>query len=352
MSARRVRVLVVDDSAFVRKILGRGLAEDPSIEVVGAAADVYQARDLIVREKPDVVTLDIEMPRMDGLEFLRRLMPQYPVPVVVISSIAGKGSQAAIEALEVGAVDVVAKPSGHLGEGLGEMMNELRVRVKLAATIDVSSWKHRRPRADVARVGALESSTDRVIAIGASTGGTEALRVVLTALPATMPGIVVVQHMPPGFTRMFADRLNSLAAMAVKEAVTGDRVRPGLALIAPGGVHMAVKRSGGVYEVACEGVDRVNGHCPSVDVLMHSVAGACGANAVGVMLTGMGRDGADGMLAMRKAGASTLAQDEASSVVFGMPMEALGNGGAERAVPLEEIPAAIRATLARKEGIQ
>ncbi len=349
MTTRRVKVLVVDDSAFVRKVLTRGLGDDPGIEVVGAAADVYQARDQIVQLAPDVVTLDIEMPRMDGLEFLRKLMPQYPVPVIVISSVAERGSRAAIEALELGAVDVIGKPSGHLGTGLEEMMNELRVRVKLAATVNVSHWKHRRPVPAIAKVESLAVSTDQVIAIGASTGGTEALKATLEALPVTTPGIVVVQHMPPGFTRMFADRLNSICSMAVKEAVTGDRIRPGQILIAPGAVHMSVKRSGGVYEVVCEGVDRVNGHCPSVDVLMHAVARACAANAVGIILTGMGRDGADGLLAMRKAGARTLAQDEATSIVYGMPREALVNGGAERALPLQEIPGALMALLAGQE---
>lgn len=349
MTTRRVRVLVVDDSAFVRKLLEKGLGEDGGIEVVGVAADAYQARDLIVEKRPDVVTLDIEMPRMDGLEFLRKLMPQFPLPVIVISSLSEKGSRIALNALELGAVDVVAKPSGHLGAGLGEMMNELRVRVKIAATANVSHWKHQRVHPPATRSKdstvsrALAITTDRVIAIGASTGGTEALRCVLESLPSSTPGIVVVQHMPPGFTKMFAERLNVVCEMEAKEAQNGDRILTGRILVAPGAFQLTVHRSGGVYEVRCGGTERVNGHCPSVDVLMNSVAHEAGANAIGVMLTGMGRDGAEGMLAMRRAGARTLAQDEASCVVFGMPREAFANGGAERLVPLNAMAGEIQA---------
>ena len=342
--ARPIRVLVVDDSALVRDILARGLAQDPGIEVVGTATDPYMARDKIVELQPDVLTLDVEMPRMDGVEFLRRLMPQYPLPVVMVSSLTQRGKQITIDALEAGAVDFVAKPTANIAAGLQGMLSELRTKIKIASTANVSHWKSRRP-APAARSSlssaALAESTDKVVAIGASTGGTEAIRKVLTDFPATMPGVVIVQHMPAGFTRMFAERLNQLSAMEVKEAATGDRIMPGRALIAPGDLQMRVIRSGGQYVVRCEPGPKVSGHCPSVDVLMHSVAQNVGGNAIGAMLTGMGADGADGMLAMRHAGARNLAQDEASCVVFGMPKVALERGGAERSVSIEEMAKSI-----------
>lgn len=340
--ARKVRVLVVDDSALVRQLLANGLGLDPGIEVVGTAADAYAARDKIVELKPDVLTLDVEMPRMDGVEFLRRLMPQYPIPVVMVSSLTERGKQITLESLEAGAVDFVTKPTTNIANGLNAMMSELRTKVKIASTANVAHWKSRRstsPYAPPIRgTSALAESTHKVIAIGASTGGTEAIRKVICAFPAAMPGVVIVQHMPAGFTKLFSDRLNQLCAMEVKEAASGDRVLPGRILIAPGGKHMKVIRSGGVYQVSCEPGATVNGHCPSVDVLMHSVAEQVGANAVGVMLTGMGGDGANGMLAMRQNGARTLAQDQATSVVFGMPKVAFERGGAERLVAIDRIP--------------
>ncbi len=337
-----VKVLVVDDSSLVRQILSEGLAADPGIDVVGTAPDPFVARDKIIQLRPDVLTLDVEMPRMDGVEFLRRLMPQYPIPVVMVSSLTQKGKQITMDALEAGAVDFVSKPSIGLAQGLNSMMMELRTKIMIASTANVSHWKHKRHEllpSERQRLAskALAESTDKVIAIGASTGGTEAIRQVITCFPATMPGVIVVQHMPPGFTAMFAERLNSLCAMEVKEAVSGDRVRPGLVLVGEGGKHLTLSRSGGIYTVKCAPGENVCGHCPSVEVMMQSVAQAAGANAIGVMLTGMGRDGADGMVAMRKAGARTLAQDEKSSVVFGMPKEAWARGGAERLVDLPDI---------------
>jgi two-component system chemotaxis response regulator CheB len=289
------------------------------------------------------------MPRMDGVEFLRRLMPQYPLPVVMVSSLTQKGKQITIDALEAGAVEFVAKPTANLAHGLQTMMYELRTKVKIAATINVSHWKNKRPELPKSTIKppprALAESTDKVIAIGASTGGTEAIKKIITRFPATTPGVVVVQHMPAGFTRMFAERLNQLCAMEVKEAENGDRVMPGRILIAPGERQMKVIRSGGFYQVVCESGEKVSGHCPSVDVLMHSVAQHVGANAFGVMLTGMGADGAEGMLAMRRAGARTMAQDEASCVVFGMPKVAFERGGAERLVHLDEMAAAVMTLL-------
>jgi two-component system chemotaxis response regulator CheB len=342
---RKVRVLVVDDSALVRQILATGLGMDPGIEVVGTATDPYAARDKIVELKPDVLTLDVEMPRMDGVEFLRRLMPQYPVPVVMVSSLTQKGKKITLESLEAGAVDFVAKPTTNMTHGLNAMMAELRTKIKIASMANVSHWKSQRPAAPAVTATqgsrALAESTHKVIAIGASTGGTEAIRKVICAFPPTMPGVVIVQHMPAGFTKLFADRLNQFCAMEVKEAASGDRVVPGRILIAPGGRHMKVVRSGGVYQVVCEPGETVSGHCPSVDVLMHSVAEQVGTNAVGVMLTGMGADGAAGMLAMRRTGARTLAQDQATSVVFGMPKVAFERGGAECLLPIDRIPAEV-----------
>ncbi|MFU8819559.1 MAG: protein-glutamate methylesterase/protein-glutamine glutaminase [Desulfurivibrio sp.] len=338
---RKIRVLVIDDSSLVRTILSQGLAQDPGIEVVGSAPDPFVARDRIVTLQPDVLTLDVEMPRMDGVEFLRRLMPQYPLPVVMVSALTRKGQQITLDALEAGAVDFVTKPSSDVARGLSAMLMELRTKIKIASSANVSHWKEQRAALFAGKVlaapRALAESTDKIIAIGASTGGTEAIRAVITRYPANTPGVVIVQHMPAGFTRMFADRLNELCPMQVKEAASGDRVMAGRILIAPGEQQLRVRRSGGIYEVDCRPGEKVSGHCPSVDVMMHSVAEEAGANAVGIMLTGMGRDGAAGMLAMRRAGARNIAQDEKSSVVFGMPKEAFANGGAEKLVPLDQI---------------
>jgi two-component system chemotaxis response regulator CheB len=341
----RTKVLVVDDSALVREILSKGLAEDPEIDVVGTAPDVYVARDKIVFLKPDVLTLDVEMPRMDGIDFLKRLMPQYPVPVIICSALAAPGARATLQALEAGAIDFVLKPSTRLGVEIGEMIDELRAKVKMAAKVDVSGWKRAqgRPRPECAPVsaGTLFGTTDKVVAIGASTGGTVALRQMVSGFPADMPGTVVVQHMPPVFTRLFAEGLDKVSKVEVTEAKDGDRVHTGRVLIAPGDQHAEIIRSGGMYHVRLRGGDKVNGHRPSVEVLFSSIARAVGPNAVGVMLTGMGSDGADAMRAMREAGARTLAQDEASSVVFGMPKAAFERGGAERLVALMDMNTAI-----------
>lgn len=335
----KVKVLVVDDSALVRQLLTEGLAGDREIEVVGSASDPYDARDKIVQLSPDVLTLDVEMPRMDGVEFLRRLMPMRPMPVVMVSSLTQRGKTITLQALEAGAVDFVAKPTSNLVGGLPKMMEELRAKVKVAAKARVGHLKRTtpaRPRSP-APVAALAETTDKVVVIGASTGGTEAIREVLGGMPPTGPGIVIVQHMPKDFTAMFAQRLDGLCPMQVREAKDGDRVVPGLALIAPGDQQCRITRSGGQYRVKLGESSNVSGHCPSVDVLMDSAAQAVGPNAVAVMLTGMGSDGAKGMLAMRGAGARTMAQDEATSVVFGMPKAAFANGGAEELVPLHEI---------------
>jgi len=346
---KRVRVLIIDDSAVVREILSQGLSADPELEVVGVAGDAFRARELILSLRPDVLTLDVEMPRMDGLLFLKKLMPQYPIPVVMVSSLTGPGAAATLEAFQFGAVEVVNKPSSNLRESLTAMVEDLCGKVKAASLVDVSRWRNERWAEAIPKMptGALSRSTDKVVAIGASTGGTVALRAILMALPADMPGTVVVQHMPPVFTRLFAEKLNQECQMQVKEAENGDRVTQGRVLVAPGGFQTSVVRSGGDYLVRVKPGDRVNGHAPSVDVLFDSVAQTAGANAVGVVLTGMGRDGAAGLLKMRQAGAKTLSQDEATSLIYGMPMEAWNLGGSEKQVALGQVPSEILGLLKR-----
>ncbi|MDR1290202.1 MAG: chemotaxis response regulator protein-glutamate methylesterase [Planctomycetaceae bacterium] len=341
MQVRTIRVLVVDDSLLVRKILSDGLAKDPNITVCGTAGDPYQARDEIIRLKPDVLTLDVEMPKMNGVDFLRRLMPQYPIPVVMVSSLTERGQKTTLEAMAAGAVDFVAKPkSGNLEQ----MVDELCTKVKIASTANVSHWKHKQyePNAVLGNTvlgnksaGQVQSS--RVCAIGASTGGTEALREVICGFPKNFVGTVVVQHMPAGFTKMFADRLNSLAQVIVKEAEDGDLIYDGRVLIAQGGKQMEVIRMGMGWGVRVFDAPLCCGHRPSVEQMMNSVAKNVGNKAAGAMLTGMGADGANGMKAMRDAGAHCIAQDEATCVVFGMPKEAFQRGGAEMLVPLPKI---------------
>lgn len=343
----KIKVLVVDDSALVRKILSEGLSKDPMIEVVGQAPDPYAARDLIVKLNPDVLTLDVEMPKMDGVEFLKKLMPQHPIPVIMVSSLTQKGKQITLEALEAGALDFVSKPTSNVKDGLESLISDLIIKVKMASTANVSHWKNKREELfKKAKNGSIQThslaeTTLKVIAIGASTGGTEAIKAVVDEFPATSPGVVIVQHMPPGFTKMYAERINSSCAMEVIEGKTGDRVIPGRIIIAPGGHHMTVKRSGGEYIVECNKGKQVNGHMPSVTVLFNSVAQHVGKNAIGVMLTGMGRDGADGMKTMKDAGSYNFAQDEKSSVVFGMPKVAIEKGGVDEVLPLDKIAAKV-----------
>jgi len=336
----KIKVLIVDDSALVRSILSKGLEKDPGIEVIGTAADVYIARDIIVNKNPDVITLDVEMPRMDGVEFLKKLMPQYPVPVVMVSAMTGPKAYITIEAMENGAIDYVLKPSSSFGNKLHEMIDELIVKLKVAAKTDVSHWGNANIKGtDVkSKQKILHGGTDKIIAIGASTGGTVALRKIIEQFPANMPGTIIVQHMPEGFTKMFAEKLNQVSKVSVKEAVTGDRILRGTVLVAPGGeTHLEVVRTGGQYRVKCIDGEKINGHKPSVGVLFNSVAKQVGSNAVGILLTGMGKDGAFELKNMRDAGSRTIAQDEKTSVVFGMPMEAWKCGGAEELVPLQNI---------------
>lgn len=332
-----IKVLIVDDSAVVRQTLERELSKDADIEIVGTAPDPYVARDKIVQLKPDVVTLDIEMPKMDGLTFLRKLMKYQPIPIVIVSSLAARGSQVALEAIQSGAVEVMCKPGS--AYSIGELSIELSEKIKSAARANMSLIvsKAQQASSPVQQLKALTKTTDKVIVIGASTGGVQAIEAVIGRFPPNAPGTVIVQHMPAGFTKSFSERLNSLCAVEVREAQNGDTVIPGRVLIAPGNFHMTLKRSGAQYYVEVKEGPLVNRHRPSVDVLFQSAAQSAGANAVSVMLTGMGNDGAKGMLKLKGAGAICAAQDEKSSVVWGMPKAAIEIGAASTQLPLEKI---------------
>jgi len=343
-----IRVLIVDDSAVVRKILTSDLSRYKDIEIVGSAVDPYAARDKIVKLRPDVITLDLEMPRMDGLSFLARLMKYYPMPVVVLSSLTQKNSESALKALELGAVEVLGKPgSAYSTQNISRLLVNA-IRSAASARI-IKQPKKSHPSPEKAELKNFSfQTTHKVIAIGASTGGTKAIEHVLTGMPANSPGTVIVQHMPENFTTAFADRLNDICQMEVREARDNDHVIPGLALIAPGNRHMLLNRSGGNYLVRVKDGPRVHYQRPSVDVLFRSVAKSAGRSAVGVLLTGMGADGAKGLLEMRKNGSCTLAQDEETCIVFGMPKEAIKLGAADQVVPLHNMSQAIINVLKNK----
>jgi len=351
--ADKIKVMIVDDSALVRQVVAQALASDPGIEVIATASDPLFALQKMKSQWPDVLVIDIEMPRMDGITFLKKIMAERPTPTVICSSLAERGTQATLEALAAGAVSVITKPKLGLKSFLEDAANDIIHAVRSAARANMralgsaAAAGFNRPKlsADaMLSIGthrALERTTDQVIAIGTSTGGTQALEAVLTRLPANSPGIVIVQHMPEKFTAMFAERLNGLCQIDVREARNGDRIIPGLALIAPGGRHMMLKRNGAQYVVEVTDGPLINRHKPSVDVLFRSVAKFAGANALGVIMTGMGDDGARGMKEMHDAGAKTIAQDEASCVVFGMPKEAIRFGGVDQVMALDQIPGAI-----------
>ena len=347
----RIQVMVVDDSAVVRQVVAGLLADDPEIEVLCAVADPLLAMSRMQTQWPDVIVLDIEMPRMDGITFLKKIMAERPTPVVICSTLTEAGTQTALAALAAGAVAIITKPKIGLKQFLQDASDDLLSAVKAAARANVRRLGvATRNSADVIlpaveRSGAMLQTTERVVALGTSTGGTQALEVVLRTLPRVCPGIVIVQHMPEKFTAAFAARLDSVCQIAVREAQNNDRVVPGRALIAPGGKHMLLRRNGAQYHVEVLDGPLVNRHRPSVDVLFRSVARSAGANALGVVMTGMGDDGAAGLFEMRKAGARTLAQDEASCVVYGMPKEAVKRGGVERSVPLGAIGREIMAQL-------
>jgi two-component system chemotaxis response regulator CheB len=348
----KIKVLIVDDSAIVRKILSEAVDSQPDMEVVGTAPDPYIARDKILALKPDVLTLDIEMPRMDGLTFLKRLMRFHPMPTIIISSLGQASTSAALDALRFGAVDVLAKPAGPYS--VGDLRNSLASRIRAAASarprVQSEDTKQAPQQAlnKASAANALTFHPDTVLAIGASTGGTVAIQDILLRLPADMPGTVITQHIPAGFSRAFADRLNQLCSLEVREAVDGDVLRKGLVLIAPGDFHLLLRHAGPGYTVELQQGPQVCYQRPSVDVLFASVAQSAGARAIGVLLTGMGTDGAKGMLALKRAGAATIAQDEASCIVYGMPREATRLGAVGTVASLHDIPAVLLETLRRQ----
>lgn len=342
---KKISVLVVDDSALIRKLLTEIINSQPDMQVVAVAPDPLVARELIKQHNPDVLTLDVEMPRMDGLDFLERLMRLRPMPVLMVSSLTEKGSEVTLRALELGAIDYIAKPKIDIASGLKGYTELIAEKLRTCAKAKVYSrgrqavaQQAQQRSTAILQIKAGYRSTEKLIFIGASTGGTEAIREFLIDLPADMPGILITQHMPENFTRTFAQRLDKLCSLRVKEAVDNERILPGHVYIAPGNQHLEVRRSGANYVTSLHSEAPVNRHRPSVDVLFNSAAKYVGANALGVILTGMGKDGAVGMLEMQKAGAYTLAQDEASCVVFGMPKEAIAAGGVTEVLPLMQLP--------------
>jgi two-component system chemotaxis response regulator CheB len=350
----KTRVVVVDDSALVRSLLTEIINRQSDMVCVGAAADPLVAREMIRELNPDVITLDVEMPRMDGLEFLSRLMRLRPMPVVMVSTLTEQGAEVTLRALELGAVDFVAKPRIGVSSGLNELAGDIVDKIRVAACARVRRHSGAAPDAPVATTATTTAapaplpriSTEKVICLGASTGGTEAIRQVLVPMPADAPAIVITQHMPPGFTTSFAARLNTLCRISVAEARHGERLLPGHAYIAPGGHHLRIERSGSNYVVVIEDTEPVNRHKPSVEVLFRSAARVIGPNALGVMLTGMGADGAQAMREMKDAGSHNYVQDEASCVVFGMPRMAIQAGAAHEILPLNQIAPALLARLA------
>lgn len=349
-----VSVFIVDDSAVVRQVLSQMLGSDPGIRIAGAAPDPIFALQKMQRDWPDVIILDVEMPRMDGITFLRKLMQERPTPVVICSTLTEKGADTTVQALSAGAVDIITKPRIGLKDFLQSGSQHMLQVIKTAARASLAPVRSPRvqlpPERKPVQSTAMSHTTDQVIALGTSTGGTHALEAVLTEIPAGCPGIVVVQHMPEKFTAAFAHRLNQLCRCEVREAADGDRVIPGLVLIAPGGRHMQLRRSGAQYRVSVADGPPVNRHKPSVDVLFRSVANVAGRNALGIIMTGMGDDGANGLLAMRQAGAHTIAQDRESCVVFGMPREAIQRGAAAEILPLSAMAGAIVGSHTRKQS--
>ncbi|SFM65187.1 chemotaxis response regulator protein-glutamate methylesterase [Variovorax sp. OV329] len=351
MSNPKIKVLCVDDSALIRSVMTEIINSQPDMTVVGTAADPLVAREMIKATNPDVLTLDVEMPRMDGLEFLEKLMRLRPMPVLMVSSLTERGSEIAFTALELGAVDFVTKPKLGVRDGLLNYTELIATKIRAAAAARLLPSRRNaaaKPAGSAHVEAPLRSpllSTEKLIIIGASTGGTEAIRDVLTPLPSDSPAVMIAQHMPPGFTKSFAQRLDGLCRITVKEAEHGERVLPGYAYIAPGGFHLSLARSGANYVAHLDQEPPVNRHRPSIDVLFDSVAKHAGRNAIGVLLTGMGKDGAEGLLRMKQAGAYTLAQDEASCVVFGMPREAIALGAADEVAPLSEMSRRVLAHL-------
>lgn len=342
MAKKKIKILIIDDSFLVRESLNRALSKDSELEIVGASDDVYTGREMIVKFKPDVIILNIEIPRMDGIEFLRRLMPQHPIPVVVITSKTQKGKHLALHALESGAVDFVVKLTSDIETNINNIIDELREKIKIASLANVTIYKNLTPVSNQSQKHPnysklSQKSQNKIIAIGASTGGTEAIRKVIEELPVESPGIVVVQDLPKGFTKIFADRLNEVSKLDVKEAETGDKVFPGKALIAPGDSQMKIIKSGDYYTVVCNLGEKVNGKRPSIDVLFFSIAEHAGENGVGIILTGTGEDGVLGMRAIHDAGGFTICQDEDSSLFSTLPIAVFEIGAADLQLPVDRI---------------
>ncbi len=352
----KIKVLIVDDSAVVRKVLSGALSKYSDIEIVGTAPDPFVARNKIIELKPDVLTLDVEMPRMDGLTFLKKIMTYYPIPTIMVSSLTQDGCDATLKALEIGAIDYVAKPTGSLSSDVNDVIDELYIKIKNASSAKLKAGRsHLRDSNNNSSVQTVRSGTNdgdghnytlfkgthKVIFIGASTGGTEAVKDVLMQMPPDSPAIAIVQHMPKIFTKSFANRLDSLCSIKVIEGKSGDSLIPGQAIIAPGNYHMSIKRDGAMYSIQTSQGSPIHHQRPAVDVLFDSAAKYVGPNAIGVIMTGMGSDGATGLLKMKESGAKTIAQDEDSCVVFGMPKEAIKLDAADKIVPLHNIPASI-----------
>lgn len=336
MAVRKIKVLVVDDSALVREILKKGLSLNEEIEVIAVASNPYLARDQIIKHNPDVMTLDIEMPKMNGIEFLEKLMTQYPIPTIMVSSSTVSGAKKTIDALNAGALDFVTKPSSNISDGMNKLIEELIEKIKIAYNARAIVAK-RRPQEKATDLSA-KSFKDVVVAIGASTGGTDAIRSILKVLPKNFPGIVVAQHMPKGFTKQYAASLNLITEMEVVEGSPLERISQGKVIVAPGDMHMIVKKDNKGYYVDCFSSEKVSGHMPSVDVLFESVANTVKLNALGIILTGMGSDGANGLKVMKDNGAMTFAQNKESCIVFGMPKVAIENGAVDTILDLEMIP--------------
>ncbi|MEW6982823.1 chemotaxis response regulator protein-glutamate methylesterase [Colwelliaceae bacterium 6471] len=329
----KIKVLIVDDSALIRSLLSQIIKSDKQLELVGAAPDAYEAREMVNRHRPDVITLDIEMPKVDGLTFLDRLMKARPTPVIMISSLTEQGAEVTLRALELGAVDYLAKPKIDIAKGIEAYTEQIITKIKMAARANVR--KHHHTSAPTERL--MFKTTEKIIAIGASTGGTEAIREVLVNLPVDSPGIVITQHMPPGFTRSFANRLNDLCRIQVSEAQGGERIMPGQAYLAPGDKHLVVVKSGADYRLALDDGPRFSNHKPSVDIMLRSIADQVGQNAIAVILTGMGKDGAMGIAEIAERGGYTIAQDEETSLIFGMPAAAIRTGKIRQILPLNKI---------------
>lgn len=337
---KKIRVLIVDDSLFMREFISSVLSKESSIEVVGQAADPYEARDKIIELVPDVMTLDIQMPKMDGINFLKQLMPQFPLPVVVVSSVSSR----VFDALNAGAVDFINKSANNNEKDMtGHFSSELIVKIKIASIAKVGQFKHNTVRAKMLESPTGNIKDNYIIAMGASTGGTEATFNILKGLSNDLPCILIVQHMPPVFTRLYAERLNNACAMEVKEAEDGDAIKPGRVLIAPGGFHMIAVKRGNGYCVKCKEGEKISGHCPSVDKLFDSISKLQGTNSLGIILTGMGSDGAKGLLAMKKQGAATIGQNQQTCVVYGMPAVAYNIGAVDMQLPLSDMPRQIYA---------